>query len=324
MTQKPQSYCKEELFETGIGYVVVVRYKSGGRVEVGCFLVDVHCLGVKDAFFQVYSDTDFQSECLERFFPEGIPSPKPAAWGRKLVEQAVIYAARLGFAPHPDFKKAGRVFGGVDASECDEEFVFGSGGKPLYVQGPYDSKDKAEQILAVLRAKCGDGGFDFIVLGGVLDEEDDEDQIGIMAIDSEGISDDPDSLLKTLAQKFSDENGGYDWIKYGGKSGSLMASDFLNQARVLGSEMSKDAGLHFGLSDGMKVIQSLWNFRALPEEDRSQLLSEMPDLMVKMVKEATRAVGNPTLDEQRLILDFIILNQDSPGEERLLLLLEDF
>ena len=37
----------KDLFTAGIGWVIVARFKSGGRrVEAGIFLVDVLCLGV--------------------------------------------------------------------------------------------------------------------------------------------------------------------------------------------------------------------------------------------------------------------------------------
>jgi len=169
MTRGPEAYYEDKIFRIGIGYVVISRFKSGGRVEVGCFLVDVYCLGVKDAFFRVFDESEYHSDCLMRFFPEGIPLPNSAASGRKLVEQAVIYAAGLGFAPHPDFKKGARVFGGVDVSECDDVFVFGSEGKPLYVQGPYDGESMAHRILSRLRAKCGEDGFHYVVPAGLDD-----------------------------------------------------------------------------------------------------------------------------------------------------------
>lgn len=36
-----------DLFEKGIGWVIVARFKSAGqRVEAGIFLIDVFCLGV--------------------------------------------------------------------------------------------------------------------------------------------------------------------------------------------------------------------------------------------------------------------------------------
>jgi len=157
--------------------VVVCRYKSGGRVEAGCFLVDVYCLGVKDAFFRVFEEEEFQEVCLARYFPKGVPVPKPASWGRKLVEEAMRYAASLGFTPHADFKKGARVFGGVEASECAEKFVFGNEGKPLYVQGPYDGAAKAERILATLRTKFGDDGFHYIIPMGVDDDGEEDGEV---------------------------------------------------------------------------------------------------------------------------------------------------
>ena len=41
---------------------------------------------------------------------------------RKLLEQAAEYARRLGFAPHPDYKKAARLFGGLHAEQCTRHF----------------------------------------------------------------------------------------------------------------------------------------------------------------------------------------------------------
>jgi hypothetical protein len=55
----------------------------------------------------------------------------------KVVEQAVQYAQGLGFAPHPDYKKAARVFGGLRAEQCSQKFTFGHKGKPLYRRAAY-------------------------------------------------------------------------------------------------------------------------------------------------------------------------------------------
>jgi len=41
MAREPETYCGDAIFKTGIGQMVVCRYKSVGRVETGCFLVDV-------------------------------------------------------------------------------------------------------------------------------------------------------------------------------------------------------------------------------------------------------------------------------------------
>ena len=48
MKRSPEAFVAPDLFECGIGHLLVSRFKSNGRVELGLFLVDVYCLGVKN------------------------------------------------------------------------------------------------------------------------------------------------------------------------------------------------------------------------------------------------------------------------------------
>jgi len=159
MKRQPVAYLPPNLFDTGIDQVVVCRYKGDDRVEAGVFLVDVWCLGVKDAFYMKEFVSEFERNHLPRIFRDDVPEPRPAADGRKLVEGAVAYAHALGIAPHKDYKKAARVFGGVDPKTSNASFTYGKDGKPLYIAGPYDN---AERILAILRKKLDPDGFHFI------------------------------------------------------------------------------------------------------------------------------------------------------------------
>ncbi|MCP5521722.1 MAG: hypothetical protein H7A46_09255 [Verrucomicrobiales bacterium] len=166
MTQQkraPEAWCSAGLFEKGIGHVVVARFKLSGEAEIGVFLLDVHCLGVKDAFFTRMEGYEYEHDMLDRLFPDGGRTQMSPACARKLVEDAVAYTRGLGLGPHADYRKACRVFGGIKAAECDETFTFGESGKPLYVQGPHDSPAFAQRVISVLRAKLGDDGFHFIV-----------------------------------------------------------------------------------------------------------------------------------------------------------------
>ncbi len=152
-----------KLFETGMAQVVICRHKPGGDTEAGVFLLDIYCLGVKNAFYTAFA-TSRLGEILERVFQnEGREALSPAC-GRKLVEDSTAYARRLGFAPHPDYKHAARVLGGIDARDCQTEFKFGFEGKPLYVAGPNDSPRVQELVLATLR-RLGEGNYHFIIGG---------------------------------------------------------------------------------------------------------------------------------------------------------------
>jgi hypothetical protein len=166
-----EAFRSASLFDTGMGYVVVSRFKSDGQVESGVFLLDVFCLGVKNAFFTRLSQSEYESRLVQRAFAKDGSQPLTPACARKLVHDAVAYAQNLGFAPHPDYKKACRVFGGISAAECSEVFTFGKAGRPCFVQGPDDSELFARKAMTLLTIRCGEGNFDYILAGdaGELD-----------------------------------------------------------------------------------------------------------------------------------------------------------
>ena len=157
----------EDLFEKGIGWVIVARFKSAGqRVEAGVFLVDVWCLGVKLAVHESCDRQDYLRGIrghYESDFPMVTVEPCCA---RKLVEQATQYAQGLGFAPHPDYKKAARVFGGLHTEQCAQHFTFGREGKPFYCRGPRETEDQARRIVGQLEKRCGPGNYHYLVALG--------------------------------------------------------------------------------------------------------------------------------------------------------------
>jgi hypothetical protein len=87
----------------------------------------------------------------------------PPSTARKLVEEAVAYAATIGFQPHPDYRKARLIFGDIDASQCDEQFTFGKDGKPYFIGGPYDDMARCRQVINTLQRTCGEGNFHYLI-----------------------------------------------------------------------------------------------------------------------------------------------------------------
>ena len=166
MKHFPEALRSANLFDLGWGYLVMSRCKADGRVEAGFFLLDVLCLGVKDAgFYDFPSIADYQEGLVDRLFPDGSSVRMTPEAARKLIEEAISYARGLGFSPGADFKKASRVFGGIISANGAEQFVFGRDGKPFYVQGPSDSPARVERILRALEARCGEGGYHYIIAG---------------------------------------------------------------------------------------------------------------------------------------------------------------
>lgn len=168
MTEKrpTEAFHSENLFETGMGYVVVSRFKTNGLVEAGVFLLDVYCLGAKNAFFSRLSIEEYETQLLDSAFAKSPRVKIEPCCARKLVEDAVAYAQRLGFAPHADYKAGCRVFGGIETNGCKRTFPFGCKGKPLFISGPNDSEEKSHRILSILKRSCGEGNFDYIVESG--------------------------------------------------------------------------------------------------------------------------------------------------------------
>jgi hypothetical protein len=172
MSRPTEAYVSANLFESGIGYVVVARFRGHGEMEAGVFMLDVFCLGAKDAFYTRASTEEYDSHLLDRILPAAGRKPLDPPTARKLIEGAVAYAQNVGLAPHPDYKKACRVLGGINSADSTATFAFGEKGKPLYVQGPNDSPAFCQRILKQLRSRCGADGFHYLVVAGEMEAED--------------------------------------------------------------------------------------------------------------------------------------------------------
>lgn len=150
------------IFDKGMGNVLLSRDLGHGFFALSIFLVDMYCLGVKNASFSRVTVADYEYS-LVRYHEDILSSPVSPACVRKLVEGAVDYAQGLGFTPHNDYKKAYRIFGDIQADECNMEFEYGYEGKPMFVSGPYDSPAKCKLIIDRLTKNVGADGFHFMM-----------------------------------------------------------------------------------------------------------------------------------------------------------------
>ncbi|MEO7413796.1 MAG: UPF0149 family protein [Opitutaceae bacterium] len=174
-----EAHIEKNWRDHGLAHLLVARIRADGSADIGVFLVDVFCLGVKDAFLE----TDVPASMLQNFVALNLPEERretiSPACARKLIEGVIAYAEKLGFAPHRDHRKARRVLSGIEASACAEEFTFGCHGRPCYVQGAEDDEARVERVLAILEARCGPDGFDYELAD---EEEPSEDEIDIQDV----------------------------------------------------------------------------------------------------------------------------------------------
>jgi hypothetical protein len=178
-----RSLVSTELWEEGIGYLVIAREEPEGGTVFASFLVDVFCLGVKDAFWEAGTMEQFR-EIVQKMEEVQDLSPIIPACLVKIVKGAVEFAQSFGFSPHPDFRHASLILAGIDPSTCPEEYTFGREGKPFYIQGPNESPTQAMAIVERMREVGGHflmevpatGAADLAAIEEDFDEaEDDED-----------------------------------------------------------------------------------------------------------------------------------------------------
>jgi hypothetical protein len=153
--------------DNGLGLVVIARETEYNQISVSSCLLDIWCLGVKDAIPPRTVDRIKYQEFVEGLFQlfPGKPQEVPLEVAQGIIFSACEYAASLGFKPHEDFKKVRSHIGEWDEKtriEC------GRNGKPFYVSGPYDNPKK---IIATLMKNKGKGNFDFILRSGMFEDD---------------------------------------------------------------------------------------------------------------------------------------------------------
>ncbi len=153
----------DSIWLQGIGHVIFSRILPNRQVAVSTFLLDMYCLGVKNAMFSIVDRPDYDKQVYNKIRDRHELETLDPACARKLVEGGVEYARKLGFPPHSDYVKAKAIFGDIDPETCARTFEYGKDGKPLFIAGPYETQLRCSQIIRTLTASCGVGGFDFVM-----------------------------------------------------------------------------------------------------------------------------------------------------------------
>ncbi|BCG64258.1 MAG: hypothetical protein methR_P2031 [Methyloprofundus sp.] len=154
------------LFEAGIGNILISRVSPQGEVAVCSFIVDVYCLGIKNVLFKTMPIPEY-----ENVFKPGIVKShgdyafskiKPAC-AKKLIESAAEYAKDLGFSTHENYQSVKTIFGEEKFGRCWTRYRFGKDKMPHYIKGPNESTADANRIVATLNKSCGAGNFHFML-----------------------------------------------------------------------------------------------------------------------------------------------------------------
>jgi hypothetical protein len=156
----------------GLIQVAIARQQPDGLIAFGVYLVDVYCLGLKNTFCNAnISAAEYQRDVIghvSQTTPMERCNPELA---HQMVYQGIEYAAQFGFRPQRDFKWSQYIL--APRGELPEPYklTFGKDGKPLFISGPYDN---AQAILARLERNPGPGNYDYVIMAGGFEEDDEE------------------------------------------------------------------------------------------------------------------------------------------------------
>lgn len=143
----------------GLVTVLVAREHRRGKVSVCSFLVDTHCLGVKETIGpRTIRESELELFRNQLFGGYGLPPlAAPLELAQHLVFGAIDHARGLGLEPARDFSRcAGHL--GARSGEC--AIRFGRLGRPMYVAGPYDD---VPRIMSTLEQSVGSDNYDFVI-----------------------------------------------------------------------------------------------------------------------------------------------------------------
>ena len=128
------------LWKSGMGSLFIARWSPQRQLVAGVFLLDTYYLGVKDAFWKIYTPSQFEG-IMQKAASNGNGSMQKVdpAYFVKLINEMVQWSKTMtGSSPHADFRHTSKLLAGIDASSCPATFDFGMNGKPLFIAGPHD------------------------------------------------------------------------------------------------------------------------------------------------------------------------------------------
>jgi hypothetical protein len=163
-------YVNPGFINSGLARVLITRKRANGSYIIGFFLVDVFCLGVKQAMYHYAPTEELIDDLLYR---SNLSDPSDPAvvsdsdYAQNIVWGAVEYADELGFEPRDeDFGVAQYILDPADEIEFID-IEFGKDGKPFFIAGPRDNPKAINEKLS----KLGEGNYHVMIRMDNYNEE---------------------------------------------------------------------------------------------------------------------------------------------------------
>jgi hypothetical protein len=171
--------------DSGMAIVVVARQHKTGNITFASFIVDIFCLGLKDANSAFNRTEEEYVEYKDRIFSHYPEVPISYDLAHNIIFGAIDYAKKLGFTPHKDWETAQFILQPKSSPTVEKmDLDFGKDGKPFYMSGPFD---RVDSILNKLNNAVGPDNYTYVAhLGGSggfgfddlenMDDDDDDDE----------------------------------------------------------------------------------------------------------------------------------------------------
>lgn len=151
--------------ENAIITALVARQSPrSGKIAAASFLVDLSCLGVKNAFVRICKSPDDYERRMRRHLLEDQPM-RPADFNlvAKIITEGHAYAQQLGLSSDPEYQQARLLLTGAQPESCATPIQLGGPeGKPLYIAR---TNDNVSRIMSQLVRILGPDGFYYMLPG---------------------------------------------------------------------------------------------------------------------------------------------------------------
>jgi hypothetical protein len=162
-------YISKKWKELGECNIFITRKHSNGNFTAGFYLVDLFCLGVKDAFYY-FNLPDYE---IKNIIDNANDSGESIvecdyALAHNIIYGALDFAEEYGFNPHKDFAIAKYILAEDDDTTPFMDIEFGENGIPCLLV----SKDRPlTREIAILKKNAAPGKYKIVDIDDILDED---------------------------------------------------------------------------------------------------------------------------------------------------------
>jgi hypothetical protein len=115
--------------DSGLVQIIVARQQPNGKICCGVYLVDMHCLGLKNTFARVNLSRERYQEVYDEVYKTQTLEECPIELAHQMIYTSIDYAAQFGFKPQSDWRLTQYMLQPRGELEEPYKLTFGEDGK---------------------------------------------------------------------------------------------------------------------------------------------------------------------------------------------------